>query len=156
MLFTIVAFAILSCSKNETKVTPALSPLATEVLKQSDFTSMRQAYQLLSLDEKGNIWTAKLQTVLKNDKENLSKEQYDVIIFINNFLRESTFKKIRQNPEIGEKFLKENLPYFQKYFSKVELYMLLQSPYFEENFSIKQSVLYAERLSRTEYNMRLT
>ena len=30
--------------------------------------------------------------------------------------------------------------------------MLLQSPYFDETFSIKKSILYAEKLSKTEYN----
>ncbi len=152
MFLAITVLLLISCSKKDDLQNAALSPLATEVLKQSDFTSMRQAYQLLAIDEKKILWVEKFKTVLKNDKQNLTKEQYGIIIFINNFLNETTFEKIKQNPEIGEKFLSENLENFQIHFSKVELYMLLQSPYFDESFSVKKSKFYADELSKTEYS----
>ncbi len=151
MILTIALLSIIGCSKNEVEDENSLSPLANEVLKQSDFATMKQAYQTLSIVEKATIWETKFQTILKNDKQNLSKNQYDIIVLINNFLISSTFKEIRLNPEIGEKFLTDNLPYFEKYFTKVELYMLLQSPYFDETFSVKKSNLYADKLAKTEY-----
>ena len=65
MFLSIVLFSIYSCAKNEVQEDEFLTPVAKEVLKQSDFTSMRQAYQILSIEEKGSIWEAKFRIVLK-------------------------------------------------------------------------------------------
>ena len=152
MFLTIIVFTLISCSKKDDLQNNALTPLANEVLKQSDFTSMRQSYQFLTIGEKKELWVEKFKTVLKNDKQNLTQEQYGIIIAINNFLNQTTFEKIKQTPEIGEKFLSENIENFQKYFSKIELYMLLQCPYFDKSFSIKHARFYADKLAKTEYS----
>jgi hypothetical protein len=155
ILLAIVVFSIISCTKNEASLNGNLTQLTKEVLKQNDFATMQQAYQMLTNEEKKDLWEAKLETVLKNDKQNLSRDQYNIIVSINKFLIKNTLNELIRNPKIGEQFLVDNLSFYQKHFTKVELYMLLQSPYFDENFSIKNSILYAEKLANSKYNNAL-
>jgi hypothetical protein len=46
----------------------------------------------------------------------------------------------------GEIFMKTNLPYFEKHFTKDQLYLLIECSYFNENFSIFKSMNYLSKI----------
>ncbi|MEN9549763.1 MAG: hypothetical protein RIR12_2354 [Bacteroidota bacterium] len=45
-------------------------------------------------------------------------------------------KTLFERPEIGEELLANNLTNWEKHFSKPQLYILIENPYYTENFSI--------------------
>ena len=62
------------CSKQNESETE-LSSLTNEVITQSEDVGMRQAYTLLSTNEKEDLWRTKLEAILVNDFALLSTEQ---------------------------------------------------------------------------------
>jgi hypothetical protein len=51
-----------------------------------------------------------------------------------------------KDPTDGEVFIKSNLPYFEKHFTTAQLYVLIECPFFCENFSILKSINYLTKI----------
>ena len=129
-----------ACQKNETRSENTnLSPIAKEVIQSPTIIGMRQSYALLSIDEKQSLWLEKFSTILKNDEGKLSPSQLSIVQEIQSFLVDNGMKKIQQSPAIGELFIKSRLDTYRKHFSEAELFMLIECPYFNSNFSVSDS-----------------
>ncbi len=70
------------------------------------------------------------------------KKKLKIVIMIKTFVDSVTIERLSKNPTPGEAFIKANLPYFEKHFSNAQLYLLIECPYFCENFSLLNSSSY--------------
>ncbi|ATL46088.1 hypothetical protein COR50_02300 [Chitinophaga caeni] len=94
-----------------------------------------------------------MYAILKNDAERLTVEQLKIVQSIVTLLEVNGMKKLMENPAIGEKFLNENLDYFKKHFTSGQLLLLIEHPYYENDFSIKNSLRYLTNVdSRSNSN----
>lgn len=129
-----------ACRKNRTRSESTnLSPVAKEVVQSPTIIGMRQAYALLSVNEKETLWLEKFSTILRNDEGKLSSSQLSIVKEIQSFLVDNGMKKIQQNPGIGELFIRNRLDAYRQHFSEVELFMLIECPYFNSAFSVSDS-----------------
>jgi hypothetical protein len=134
-----LTFLIGSCSKKAdtvaAPVTEKLSSLSKEVLSQPSISTMKQAYRLLSSDERYALWDLKLATILKNDQNKLNNEQRSIVLEFQTYLKEGYIQKMTTDANADE-VIKQRMPIYEKAFSKKQLYFLMESPYFTEDFSI--------------------
>ena len=150
-LFFFCIVILSSCQKNKgSTVNNELSPVTLEVLKSSTIIGMRQAYKLLSIDEKETLWKEKLSLILENDGRKLSLKQISIIKEVQSLLLKNGMKKLHDNPAIGERFIKSRLDSYKQYFSEAELFMLIECPYFNSTFSIFDSKYQVSRLNNNE------
>jgi hypothetical protein len=138
---------LFGCAKPGFSEYDNFSGLTKEMLSKTDFASLNQAYQFLSLNEEAALWDTKFNAILKNDEGKLTAEQYNDVKFIYDFIKSTGYNKIKSDPAIGEAFVDENIARFESHFTKVQLYMLIQCPYYEENFSLTLANQYAEKLA---------
>jgi hypothetical protein len=76
-----------ACQKSGNQSEPStLSPVAKEVIQSPTIIGMRQAYALLSIDEKETLWLEKFSTILTNDADRLSSSQLSIIKELQSFL----------------------------------------------------------------------
>ena len=123
------------CSKQNESETE-LSSLTNEVITQSEDVGMRQAYTLLSTNEKEDLWRTKLEAILVNDFALLSTEQRRIVNEILSVLNSNGMVKLIKSPKIGESFLDSKMGIYEKHFTKSQLYILVDYPYYEKSFSI--------------------
>jgi hypothetical protein len=143
---------LFSCVKTGFTKDEQLSGLTRDALNQTDFLALTQAYSLLSSGEKENLWNVKFNAILTNDKNNLTTKQYDIVKKTYDFIKEKSYKVLEENPEIGDAFLDQNLPDFEKEFDKIELYMMLESPYYCDGFTLTKVQDYANSLENNIFN----
>jgi hypothetical protein len=145
----IVAIILLiSCSKEaaQNSDTELLNDNIKSVISQSTISTLKQSQSLLTSEERQNLWSVKFQSILKNDAQQLSKEQKNIVIMVKEFLEKNNIAGLLKNPYIGDDFLSTNMTYFEKNFTKQQLYMLIELPYFADNFSIFKSEEYLKNL----------
>jgi hypothetical protein len=130
-----LATLLLGCTKQNTEF-DNLTPLTKEVVAQKTTPEIKQAYRLLSYVEKETLWRNKLGSVLKYDANQLTNEQRIIVSTLLDFLNKYGMKTLFERPEIGEELLANNLTNWEKHFSKPQLYILIENPYYTENFSI--------------------
>jgi hypothetical protein len=145
------ALLVSACQKNGTQSEiTALSSVAKEVIQSPTIIGMRQAYALLSIEEKQALWTEKFSTILKNDGEKLSPSQSSIVKELQSFLHENGMSKIHSDPTLGEQFIKGRLVMYKQHFSEAELFMLIECPYFNSTFSIFDSKSVVVSLNNNE------
>lgn len=160
---SICMLSFVSCEKSslnkdkplDASGTTNLSELTIEVISKTTRNSMMQAYNLLSVSEKETLWRTKLNAVLNGKNSHLSKEQLSAVNSINSFLETNGMAGLLANPEIGEAFLQKNLPEWSRLFSEKQLFLLLLSPFYTQNFSIENPDVYLKvspRNSELELN----
>lgn len=131
---------LISCyrEKDIENVFDKLSPLTKEVLNKSTLQEMRQGMAMLSVEERAMLWETKLNFIISNPKEKFTKDQRKIITKIKTFLEVNGMKKLMENSDLGNEFLKINYKYFSQHFSKEQLNILLESPYFKTSLLISK------------------
>lgn len=140
----LIVILSISCKKVENKI-PNFEKIDknTEiVLSQKTVSSMKQTYSLLSIKEKEILWLEKLNAVLKNDRQQLTRNQADLIIELKQLLVTNGMELLVKNPILGEDFLDKNIKNFERNFTKKQIYILIEFPYYVKNFSIFNSDSY--------------
>ena len=97
---------------------------------------MKQGQGLLSPEEREGLWQVKLNHILNNENEELTKAQRAIVVKIKNVLNTYGMRVLLNKPEIGVQFLDLNLPNFSKHFTKEQLNILLESPYLTPKMNI--------------------
>lgn len=144
-------FFFCACRKNAAKNDVILlSPVTKEVVQSPTVIGMRQAYALLTIEEKESLWLQKFSTILKNDRDKLSVAQLNIVKELQSFLLTNGMSKLHKTPVIGEEFIKSRLNTFQQHFSQEQLFMLIECPYFNSKFSIFQSAATINSLQSNE------
>lgn len=115
-----------------------LSALTKEVISKPSIEEMKQAQTLLSDKEREQLWKTKYSAILKKDAAILTSEQNKIINELSSFLKENNISSLKKSPEIGDAFLEKNLSYFEKHFSKQQLYALIESPIFFDGFTLSK------------------
>ena len=136
-IFTILVFI---CCKKENhlneRILDVLSPATKQVMKMEDISAMKQAQTLLSDDERQNLWEAKYKIILNNDANYLTQDQQKIILMLQSMLKKHHIATLNENPSLGDEFLKANMAYFKKHFSKKQLFVLIECPCLNESFSL--------------------
>jgi hypothetical protein len=140
-IFVLPILIISSCSKTNSinqdfDYTSNLSEATKQSISSGTITGIKQSYGLLINDEKQMLWDTKWNAILRNDKDKLTKEQTNIITMIKGFVGNKTIAALMKDPSDGEKFIKNNLAYFEKHFTTTQLYLLIECSYFCNDFSI--------------------
>lgn len=142
---------IMSCKKSDTSPIDQkinLDAATRQVLASKSTNELRQAYSLLNDSEKQLLWEAKLNAILINDGSKLTLDQRSIVISLIDVLAKKTIAGLIKNPTEGDTYLKANLANFQKKINVSQLYMLIESPFFCDNFSIFQTEMYLNNLEK--------
>lgn len=133
-------FFLCSCSQKKEIISifENLTPLTKEVIEKSTLEEMRQGMAMLSIEERSILWKTKLNFILSNPRERFSLEQRNIVLMLKSFLDIHGMEKLMKNSELGRNFLSKNLAYFGKHFSKEQLNILIESPYFPEDLLISK------------------
>lgn len=129
---------LFSCSKKDVKPIDELSDLTKEVLKKETFQEMKQGQAMLSPQERDILWKTKLDMILSNKREHFTAEQRSIVLELKAFLNAYGMARLLSNPEIGNSFLDEKLPYYSEHFNKEQLNILMESPYLNEGLLISE------------------
>ena len=134
LLLTMVA----SCKKenSNSSLVADLSATTKEVISKTNLREMKSAQNLLSDAERQELWKTKYSVVLKNDAGRLTRSQEQILKLLSSFLEKNGITGLRKNPVIGDEFLKANLVYFEKHFTKAQLYGLIEAPILHEGLSV--------------------
>ncbi len=144
---------LMSCSKNASSQANDVENLSTatkQVLNSKTLLELKQSYSLLSNNERQILWATKLDAILRNSGAKLSVEQKNIINSLKNYVDKKTFEELSKDPTAGELFITKNLTYFEKHFSKPELYLLIECPYFCNDFSIEKSMDYLSVIDKKQ------
>lgn len=139
------AILLIGCTKQSEDVSQ-LSSLTKEVITQESVASMQQSYMLLSNAEKEDLWRTKLKAILVNDAATLTTNQASIVQQILSLLNTHGMEYLRANPQVGETLIDNNLAYFETQFTKEQLNMLIECPYYEANFSIFKAAEYFSKI----------
>jgi hypothetical protein len=153
LVFLSSSLFFVCCSKNtisEQSDIENFSAATKQVLNSKTLLELKQSYSLLSNDEKQILWATKLDAILRNSGAKLSVDQRNIINSLKTFVDKKTFEKLSKDPTAGELFIAKNLPYFEKHFSKPELYLLIECPYFCNSFSIEKSMDYLSVIDKKQ------
>ncbi len=148
-LFLIMIISLIRCTKdngNPENQFPELSLGTNKAINTENLTALKQSVSLLTNDEKYNLWQIKLSAILENDRAKLTSDQKNIIIEVKSLLDNYNFEALKQNPEIGDNFIKSNINRFEKHFDNVQLYMLIECPFFCKNFSLFKSKEYLSKI----------
>lgn len=149
--FTLLVF--ISCQKlgNEEplKNDADLSPITIEVLNLKSLNAMKQGYVMLSTQEQKELWFLKYESIIKNDFKSLTKAQKEIVNQLYSILKNTGIKALKANPEKGDLFLQANLSLFEKHFTKGQLNLLIESPYYTDGFSILNADNYLSSIDQT-------
>jgi hypothetical protein len=138
LVLTFCTFMIVSCKKEKQGANKLdkLSSLTKELIALPSLQQMKEAQSLLSYTERQELWETKLSIILENGDRDLTKEQKKIINTLKAVLNNNGFEKMIKNPSIGEEFLNKNLSYFERNFTKEQLYILVESPFISQNYSL--------------------
>lgn len=139
----IVLSFVVACQKEKGIIdeTATLTHATRQAINAGSLTAIKQSYSLLTNEEKQTLWDTKWNTILKNDANKLTSEQLKIVVMIKTFVDSITIERLYKNPTPGEIFIKGNLSYFEEHFSKAQLYLLIECPYFYNDFSLQSIVL---------------
>jgi hypothetical protein len=143
--------AIFGCSKSNVHSAPELNDNILSVTNQKSTSTMRMSQTMLTGAEKKILWTAKYDAIIKNDKNKLTEKQFEIVIKLKNFLKTYDFDNQSVFKKIGEDFANSNMKEFEKNFTPRQLFVLIELPVFNENFSIFNSEIYLDSLEDDEY-----
>ena len=147
------AIFLSACNKTEMETgTPEteLSDLTKEVISQPTIMQIRQGYALLSSKEKESLWKLKYKTILKNDSKSMTEDQLKIVKSLRDFLQKNSIAKLKAAPTLSENFIKSSMPYFQKHFTSEQLFLLIESAYFSDDFSIFNAASYLTKLTASK------
>lgn len=131
-----ILLLLLACKKEINSPIDNLSPLTKEVLAKTSLLELKQGQSLLSYEEREILWKTKLDFILSNKNENFTSDQRKIVVMLKEFLDKTGIKKMAQTHSISAEFMNSYLPYFEKHFSKEQLNILIESPYFKQNMLI--------------------
>lgn len=146
LLFSVVlsTLIMIGCQKEKSIIneTKTLTHATRQAINSGSLTAIKQSYSLLTNEEKQTLWDTKWNTILKIDANQLTSEQLKIVMMIKTFVDSITIESLYKNPIPGETFIKSNLSYFEKHFSKAQLYLLIECSYFCDDFSLLKSMEY--------------
>ncbi len=152
LFFTVFLMFVFSCTKNESDAlqehTELLDELSFEtqaVLQQTDLTSMKQGYSMLSDIEQERLWKAKLSYIIKHDK--LSDSQRNLLKSIYNLLAKNGISNMKADNSIGENYFTANKDVFYRNFSTQQLFFIIEHPFIKPGFSLKYAKEYFSSMS---------
>ena len=151
------AMVILSCSKQQIRQGNEFEKLSSDTkdaIGLNSVKAVKQAYNMLSSEEKEELWELKLHSILNNS--DLNESQRIAVKEIIQVLEVNGMKSLNVHPEIGEKFLSSKLNEYKKLFSPEELYMLVEMPFFSKNFSLDQSKTVLMKLNESVFALDAT
>lgn len=150
-LAIVMMFCIGCSKKSDSNITDTelLSNATKQSITSNSLVALKQSYALLSNSEKQTLWDIKWNAILKNDASKLTLEQKKIIIMIKTFVDKKTIAALMKDPIEGETFIKNNLPYFEQNFTKPQLYLIIECPYFCDNFTIDKSMDYLKQIDKT-------
>lgn len=76
----------------------------------------------------------------------LNSNQISIINQIKNFVVSTGIESLISNPVPGEEFIQSNLNYFQNNFTPEELFLIVECPYYCDDFSIRNAKKYLDEL----------
>lgn len=154
IVFTIITF--LSCSKEQNSYVSEntdknlfISNNINTMLQAKTIGEIKQEQQLLSPEEREKLWITKLTYILEHDT--LTDDQKNIVTQIRSFLDSVGMNSLIKNDSIGSQYLENNLKYYSAHFTNKQLYILIEIPYYCENFSIFNSDKYIEELELGKY-----
>ncbi len=156
ILFTVIVSTafLFSCKKNESPslqepedLFKNLSVETQAVLSQTDLTSMKQGYSMLSDKEQEELWKSKLGYIIKHDE--LSIMQRKIIVEMYDLLNKNGISKMKADNSIGERFFDKKKEDFYRNFSTEQLFFLIEHPFIKPGFSIKFANQYITNISFT-------
>jgi hypothetical protein len=150
--YLIIALFFVGCTRSNVtnEEQPVLSPAIIEALEKNTIPEIKNSVSLLTNEEKELLWKTKLETIQKNDDRKFTTDQKTIIKMLQNVLALNGYTKLIANPKIGEEFIGSNLEYFAKHFTKEQLFLLVESPYFTFDFSVFNSEKYLQTFIKAE------
>lgn len=133
-----ILITLASCSKVkfEQSEYDDLGPDILNVVESKSVSSMKEAYLLLPNSEKELLWRTKLRHIEKNSDGLLDPESIKIIQGMLALISRHGMNNLFRQPELGQAFVIENLNMLEKKFSKDQLFLLIELPYYSRDFSL--------------------
>jgi hypothetical protein len=136
-----------------------ISISAQRAVAGNTLKEIKQNYSLLSPQEKQDLFIEKWNAILENDVATLTANQITIINMLKDFGTTQTFENLLNHSEISDAFIETNLAFFQNNFDPYELYMLVECPYYCDNFSLRKSQTYLaaiDPVSESDHSVKCT
>ena len=136
VIFSLIAslalFNLISCSDNNEIEETSSNKRISQVLNEKNYATQKIMYSLLNEEEKFKIWSYKIDNILQ--KNNLTKEQSDLIYELKNNLSLNLFKDGERNDEreifktiFVKNFLKKTINVFNEDFIVSNFYYITEN-----------------------------
>lgn len=132
LIASIALFNLISCSDNNEIEETSSNKRISQVLNEKNYATQKIMYSLLNEEEKFKIWSDKIDNILQ--KNNLTKEQSDLIYELKNNLSLNLFKDGERNDEreifktiFVKNFLKKTVNVFTEDFIVDNFYYLSEN-----------------------------
>ena len=123
-----------------------LSQATKDMLALNSYAGMKQAYSLLSVEEKQQLWLAKFEIIAENNNDALSSEQLKLVNTFRDALVMHGMKRLKENPKIGETIVALNKYILERNFTKEQQLLLFEHPFVTNDFSLLKSESYLSTL----------
>ena len=97
LIVSLALFNLISCSDNNEIERTSSNKRISQVLNEKNYTTQKIMYSLLNEEEKLKIWNDKIENILQ--KNNLTKEQSDLIYELKNNISLNLFNDGERNDE---------------------------------------------------------
>jgi hypothetical protein len=132
LITSLALFNLVSCSNNNEIEETASNKRISQVLNEKNYATQKIMYSLLNEEEKFKIWNDKIENILQ--KNNLTKEQSDLIYELKNNISLNLFKDGERNDEreifktiFVKNFLKKTVNVFTEDFIVNNFYYLSEN-----------------------------
>lgn len=129
LIASLALFNLISCSDNNEIEENSSNKRISQVLNEKNYTTQKIMYSLLNEEEKFKIWNDKIENILQ--KNNLTKEQSDLIYELKNNISLNLFKNGERNDEreifktiFVKNFLKKTVNVFSEDFIVSNFYYI--------------------------------
>lgn len=129
LIVSLALFNLISCSDNNEIERTSSNKRISQVLNEKNYTTQKIMYSLLNEEEKLKIWNDKIENILQ--KNNLTKEQSDLIYELKNNISLNLFKDGERNDEreifksiFVKNFLKKTVNVFSEDFIVSNFYYI--------------------------------
>ena len=143
--FTLVLVSLLFACQKTVSETNELSRDTIAMLKAENLLDLRQRYRMLSNNEKQTLWETKYAYILQHNQLSLDEEQILIIKKFQKLLIENPIGSGRGF--IADAYLMENLDFIRKNFTDPQLFLLIECPFFKEDFDVRFAESYIQQLS---------
>jgi len=139
--FIICLLLFTSCSKVKFDIINIenLSVATQKVIASSNIPEMKERYLDLTMNEKELLWKAKLKHIITDEKKDLNAKQIEIVQKVLDFISLHGMEKLFRNPELGESFIDHYSPEIEENFSRSQQFLLIELPYFSNDFSLLDS-----------------